>query len=112
MSRSIRRAARDTSAVGRSASLRTIFFHSFCSGRNVTQGDSTSTNENPGCRTACTITSASAFGSPVNARAMKFAPDASATTIGWNSRRPVPSGDSFESQSGSVVGEGWPFVMP
>ena len=32
--------------------------------------------------------------------------------MGWNSRSPVPCGESFDSQSGSVVGEGWPFVMP
>ena len=108
----MRRAARGTSAVGRSASGFTSFFHSFCSGRKVTQGDSTSTNEKPGWRTACSISSASPFGSPVKPRAMKFAPDVSAITSGWNSRRPVPSGESFESQSGSVVGEGWPLVMP
>ena len=98
--------------MGTKASGRTIFFPSFCSGRNVTQGDSTSTKENPGWRTACSISVANPFGSPVKPRAMKFAPEASATTSGWNSRRPVPSGESFESQSGSVVGEAWPLVMP
>ena len=43
---------------------------------------------------------------------MKFAPEASATTSGWNGRTPVPPGVSAVSNSGSVVGEGWPFVMP
>ncbi|OGA11968.1 MAG: hypothetical protein A3D95_12145 [Betaproteobacteria bacterium RIFCSPHIGHO2_12_FULL_69_13] len=78
----------------------------------MTQGESTSMNEKPGCRTACAIRSAVPFGSPENARAMKFAPEASAITSGWNSRSPVPPGASFESQSGSVVGEGCPLVMP
>ena len=56
--------------------------------------------------------SAVPFGSPENARATKLAPEASAITSGWNERTPVPPGESFESQSGSVVGEGWPFVIP
>ena len=46
------------------------------------QGDRISTNEKPGCRTAAVMISASPFGSPVNPRAMKLAPDASAMTIG------------------------------
>ena len=52
------------------------------------------------------------FGSPENPRAMKLAPEASAITSGWNSRSPVPPGESLLDQSGSVVGEGWPLVMP
>ena len=43
---------------------------------------------------------------------MKFAPEASAITSGWNSRSPVPCGESLLGQAGSVVGEGWPLVMP
>jgi hypothetical protein len=38
-------------------------------------------------------------------------PDANAMTSGLNVRTPVPPGDSFESRSGSVVGEGWPLVI-
>ena len=43
--------------------------------------------------------------SPENARATKFAPDASAMTRGWNERIPVPPGLSLLSQCGSVVGD-------
>ena len=107
-----RRAARPGSSVGSTGAGCTWVFHSRCSGRKVTQGESTSTNEKPGWRTACAISAAQPFGSPEKARAMKLAPEASAITSGWNSRRPVPPGASLEDQSGSVVGEGWPLVMP
>ncbi len=56
--------------------------------------------------------SAVPLGSPANARATKLAPDASAITSGWNGRMPVPPGESLLSQSGSVVGDAWPLVMP
>ena len=69
-------------------------------------------NEKPGEVIPCTMISASPFGSPVKPRAMKFAPAASAMAIGWNSVRPVPCGASLEVQCVSVVGEGWPLVMP
>ena len=39
-------------------------------------------------------------------------PDANAITSGWNERIPVPPGDNLLSQSGSVVGDAWPLVMP
>ena len=52
------------------------------------------------------------FGSLEKARATKLAPEASATTSGLNGERPVPPGESAVSKSGSVVGEGWPLVMP
>ena len=107
-----RRAARAGSLVTVTDAGCTASFHSRCSGRNVTHGDRISTNEKPGWRIACAMMSAVPLGSPANARATKFAPDASAITSGWNARTPVPPGASFESQSGSVVGEGWPLVMP
>ena len=108
----IRRAARAGSSVGATGAGCASFFHSRCSGRNVTHGHSISTNEKPGWRIACAMISAVPFGSPENARATKLAPEASAITSGWNERTPVPPGESFESQSGSVVGDGWPLVMP
>ena len=52
------------------------------------------------------------LGSPEKPRAMKLAPEASAMTSGLKARIPVPPGDSLLSQSGSVVGEAWPLVMP
>ena len=107
-----RRAARAGSSVGATGAGCTWSFQPRCSGRKVTHGERISTNEKPGWRTACAIRSAQPFGSPDEARAMKLAPEASAITSGWNSRTPVPPGASFEHQSGSVVGEGWPFVMP
>ena len=61
---------------------------------------------------ASASTDAVSFGSPEKQRAMKLAPEASATTSGWNGRTPVPPGDSAVSNSGSVVGEGCPLVMP
>jgi hypothetical protein len=107
-----RRAARAGSSVGSTGAGRTACFHSRCSGRKVTQGERISTKEKPGWRTACAISAATPFGSPEKPRAMKLAPEARAITSGWNSRRPVPPGASLDDQSGSVVGEGWPLVMP
>jgi hypothetical protein len=89
-----------------------LVFQPRCSGRKVTQGLRISTNEKPGWRTACAMISAVPLGSPEKARATKLAPAASAITSGWNERMPVPPGDSLLSQSGSVVGEAWPLVMP
>ncbi len=108
----MRRAARAGSSVAVTGAGCASCFHSRCSGRNVTHGESTSTNAKPGCRIASAMMSAVPFGSPANARATKLAPDASAMTSGWNERTPVPPGESLESQSGSVVGDGWPFVIP
>ena len=104
----IRRAAFAASFVGATGAGCTRFFQFFSSGRNVTQGLKISTNENPGCWIASTSTDAVPFGSPEKQRAMKFAPDASAITSGWNGRSPVPPGDKAVSNSGSVVGEGCP----
>src|SRR5262245_49778987 len=108
----IRRAALAGSLVAATGAGCTKFFHSFSSGRKVTQGLKISTNEKPGCRIASTRIDAVSFGSPEKQRAMKFAPDASAITNGWNGRNPVPPGDKAVSNSGSVVGDGWPLVMP
>jgi hypothetical protein len=71
-----------------------------------------SMNEKPGCRMPAAMISAVWFWSPRRQRATKLAPAASAITSGWNERTPVPPGDSLLSQSGSVVGEAWPLVMP
>ena len=108
----MRRAALAGSLVAATGAGCTRFFHSFSSGRKVTQGLRISTNEKPGCRIASTSTSAVSFGSPEKQRATKLAPEASAITSGWNGLRPVPPGDSAVSKSGSVVGDGWPLVMP
>jgi len=96
------------SAVGFKASAFTIFFHSFCSGRKVTQGDSTSTTRTrvPHCLLDDLGESVRVAG---EAACDEIRTRGECITSGWNSRRPVPSGDSFESQSGSVVGEGWPW---
>jgi len=102
----IRRAALAGSPVAATGAGCTRAFHSFSSGRNVTQGLRISTKEKPGWRMASTSMFAVSFGAPENARATKLAPDASAMTSGWNGRRPVPPGDSAVSKSGSVVGDG------
>lgn len=61
---------------------------------------------------ASTISLAVPLGSPEKPRAMKLAPEASAMTNGLKGLSPVPPGDRALSQSGSVVGDGWPLVMP
>ena len=71
-----------------------------------------STNEKPGCRTASTIVLAVSTMLPEKQRATKLAPEASAIASGLKGRRPVPPGESAVSKSGSVVGDGWPLVMP
>ncbi len=78
----------------------------------MTQGLITCTKEKPGCITASWMMRAVSFGWPEKARATKLAPEASAITSGWKGRIPVPPGASALSHSGSVVGEGWPLVMP
>ena len=70
----IRRAARAGSSVGATGAGCACCFHSRCSGRNVTHGLRTSTNEKPGWRIACAMISAVPLGSPANARATKLAP--------------------------------------
>src|ERR1035437_2521575 len=107
-----RGAALASSAVSVPGAGCTISFHAFSSGRKVTQGLRISTKENPGCLIACASTSADWLGSPEKQRAMKFALEAGATTSGWNGATPVPPGDSAVSNSGSVVGEDGPLVMP
>ena len=78
----------------------------------MTQGDSTSTNEKPGCRTACSIS----VGEPVRVAGEAARDEVRARGERDHQRLELaqagPSGESFESQSGSVVGEGWPLVMP
>ena len=108
----MRRAARAASSVGSTEAACTCCFQPRCSGRKVTQGLRISTNEKPGWRIACAMISAVPPGSPEKARATKLAPEASAITSGWKERMPVPPGASLLSQSGSVVGEAWPLVMP
>jgi hypothetical protein len=88
-------------------------FHSFCSGRKVWQGLKTWTKAKPGCWMASTSNWVRALGSPEKPRAMKLAPAARAMAAGWNRRTPVPWGVSLLwTQSGWVVGEAWPLVMP
>ena len=108
----IRRAARPGSSVGSTAAGCTMFFQSRCSGRKVTQGLMISMNEKPGCRMPWAMMSAVPCWSPEKARATKLAPAASAITGGLKGRMPVPPGESLLSQSGSVVGDAWPLVMP
>ena len=62
---------------------------------------------------ACTSICVSPLGSPEKARAIKLAPAASAIAAGLKRGMPVPRGViGLRLQSGAVVGEACPLVMP
>lgn len=78
-----------------------------------TEGDAQAQNldqreARPAHRRAATIISTRPFGSPDKPRATKLAPAASAITTESKHGMLVPLGAIGLSQSGSVVGEGWP----